>query len=386
MRCKKAKKYIHKYIDKELSIKKIKKLNLHLIECTSCKNEFDELYKTKNLLNEFKNSQHVHSILSPVLIKKIRNKNITIRAIKFSTALVILLAFMLIFTHHSNLSPVQKGLEYLASIQNEDGSFDSTVYPKSVAITSFSILAFLQHIDKPYAAKYKTNIIKGINFILNSYKNGLIVGDYEYSVAMYSHALATLVLTKLNEYNFIDRNIIKNAIHVILNSQNKNGGWRYLPIPYDDDLCVTSTQLVALSHVHDSSIIDAIHKGIKYIKKCSRKNGSFSYTPNTDIADLRKTIIAVSSLILNGMMFQNKVQNGLEFIRRQNFDFENDIFSYYSLFFYRQMLPYIIKDKVWQQHYEKLIKLLTKLQNKNGSWNSKLGSAYATSIALLMFK
>ncbi len=73
---------------------------------------------------------------------------------------------------------------------------------------------------------------------------------------MYSHAFATLFLAEI--YGTTQRKDVKTklkrAIQLLVSSQNREGGWRYQPIPVDADLSVTVSTLQALRKAQDGPL------------------------------------------------------------------------------------------------------------------------------------
>ena len=67
---------------------------------------------------------------------------------------------------------------------------------------------------------------------------------------------------------------------LIVGSQNKEGGWRYLPKVGDADLSVTVTQLMALAAARDAGVDvpkETIDRAIDYVKKSQNGDGGFRY-------------------------------------------------------------------------------------------------------------
>src|SRR5215207_2156141 len=99
---------------------------------------------------------------------------------------------------------------------------------------------------------------------------------------MYGHGFATLFLAEI--YGMTGNEEVKeklsNAVKLIQRTQNHEGGWRYQPAPYDADISVTITQVMALRAARDAGIKvekEVMEKAIGYIKKCQCGDGGFSY-------------------------------------------------------------------------------------------------------------
>ncbi len=78
------------------------------------------------------------------------------------------------------------------------------------------------------------------------------------------------------------RQRVQKAVDLIVKSQNKQGGWRYQPVPSSADLSVTVMQVVAL-HAAIDARLDVPDKTMKnalnYVKLCAVKKGGFGYQP-----------------------------------------------------------------------------------------------------------
>ena len=73
---------------------------------------------------------------------------------------------------------------------------------------------------------------------------------------------------------------LQKAVRLIERTQNNEGGWRYMPVPYDADISVTICQVMALRAARDAGIKvekDVIDKSIKYVISCQNPDGGFSY-------------------------------------------------------------------------------------------------------------
>jgi len=79
------------------------------------------------------------------------------------------------------------------------------------------------------------------------------------------------------------RESLTKAIHLILNAQSPSGGWRYTPVPGDQDLSVTVMQIMALRAVADTGLYvrnEAVEFGVRYVKSCWVPGTmSFGYQP-----------------------------------------------------------------------------------------------------------
>ena len=179
---------------------------------------------------------------------------------------------------------VQRGLAFLAARQADDGSYGSKVYRGHVAVTAFVCRAMMASGSKPGEGPYGEQLSKGVTFLLGRVQpSGLITSmNADEPAPMYGHAFALAFLADCQKAAPKDENKekIELAVKLIVKSQNKEGGWRYLPTSTDADLSVTVTQLMALAAARDAGIDvpkETIDRAIAYVEKSQNGNGGFRY-------------------------------------------------------------------------------------------------------------
>ena len=195
----------------------------------------------------------------------------------------------------------QRGLEWLATQQKDDGSFDSAEIAQP-AVTSFCLMAFLAQGESPVAGQYQQQLTKAIGFILDQQKpNGLIAAtaprkvpisrDVDHATvgnpSVYNHAISGLALTEV--YGQCEPEqaekiapVIEKAIAATLEMQRWGGkkrrdvgGWRYLNLHgdrnYDSDLSVTGWQLMFLRSARNAGFDvpkESVDAAVKYVENC----------------------------------------------------------------------------------------------------------------------
>lgn len=400
MNCKKANYWIHEFLDSELSPGKIKKLEMHLKICTSCQDEFNTLKSTVSLLNQSRFSHEGASIslLAQALYDK---KAFTSRTAGWKLAAACaIIAILGIFISQRSIqqtkyNTVKKGLDYLAGAQNEDGSWDANYFKKSSAVTSLALLSFIESNPVIDNNQYSKVILKAINFLLTTANsNGLLANSTEGSVSMYAHGFGILALSKVYQITGREdiKQILEKAVRLSKSSQNKRGGWRYQPIPFDDDISVTACQTLALVKANESGIFvdnKTAQKGLLYVKSCVTPDGKFNYIPDKNINSqdsFPRTSAGISVLSSSYGIYSNEIQKGVSYLEKVSLkDQYNSPYFYYGL----QFLAYCFNDiknlKILKQK-ENIRELLFAKQNKNGSWSSKIGDNYATAAATFVLQ
>src|SRR3954471_18361420 len=178
---------------------------------------------------------------------------------------------------------VDRGLAWLASKQDKrTGSFSGDGMGPHAGITALAGLAFMQAGNLPGRGKYGDNVQRCLDFVLAScQESGLIANDQSHG-PMYGHGFATLFLGEI--YGMTGDEQVKEklqrAIRLIQQTQNREGGWRYQPVPVDADISVTICQVMGLRAARDAGIkVDktTIDNAIKYVHNCQNPDGGFSY-------------------------------------------------------------------------------------------------------------
>jgi len=278
---------------------------------------------------------------------------------------------------------IDRGLQYLAESQRADGSWGS---PReyTTAITSLSALALMACGHLPGRGKYGPNVSRGVDYLLQSARpSGYIaVGNSN----MYNHGLSTLCLAEvLGESDRREvRDTLQKAVDLIVNTQNRRGGWRYQPRIADDDLSVTVMQLMALRAARNVGIgvpIDTIERAASYVRSCANKDGGFAYIPGGS-SGFSRTGAGVCSLQVLGYYDAAEIKPGLDYLMAHKDD-KSISFYYYGLY-YSSYGMYQAGGEYWRTWYDDVSRKLLAMQNKNGSWRGEAGNEYGTAVAVLV--
>ena len=226
---------------------------------------------------------------------------------------------------------INRGLEWLAAKQNQDGSFSEGSYQHNTAITSFAMLAFMSQGHLPNQGLYGPEVAKAARFLVSAaVKENKTNKKYSYLIGarggnMYCHGMATLALCELYGQTGDDdlKTTIREAVDLIIDSQNPQGGWRYAPAPTGADISVTIMQVMALRsaknaglHVPDATM----KKAIEYIKKCyNKQDGGFSYMPGGRAPGFARTAAGMCVLFLSGEYTAKEIPEAVKYLQK-NFD------------------------------------------------------------------
>ena len=184
---------------------------------------------------------------------------------------------------------VDKGLDYLAAQQAEDGSWitgGGQAYP--TAMTGLAGTALLAHGDSPTRGKYSKTVQGAVEFLVRcATPTGLITGPNQDSgMPMHGHGFALLFLASV--YGMITKESLRKQVQVAIRKavtltsqgQSGSGGWTYTPGSGDEG-SVTVTQVQALRAAHNAGFLvprAVIEESVKYLEKCRTPEGGIQYS------------------------------------------------------------------------------------------------------------
>jgi hypothetical protein len=326
---------------------------------------------------------------------------------------------------------VERALLWLASQQQEDGSFPTQVSGQP-GVTSLCSLAFMAHGHLPGEADFGARIDRGTDYVLKCQKkNGLIsvagpsgprltrsVSHEVGNCAAYNHAVSSLTLSELygsSEETRAERikEAVNRAIIATLEMQRwpkdrpqDRGGWRYVDDfdNNDSDLSITGWNLQFLRSARNAGFNvpkKPIDDAVAYVRSCfSREYGTFLYTNNPVDGRSRGMagagVLALAhagfhkspeSQITGNWILANSFQNYNEHLRFTS-RWEHDRY-HYGLFHCCQGM-YQLGGRHWEAFFPPVVETLLANQQADGSWpaeshkyDGKFGNAYTTALVLL---
>lgn len=234
-------------------------------------------------------------------------------------------------------SSVDRGLRFLISQQQQNGSFPSYDNAQP-AVTSLCLLAFMAHGHTPGHGIFGERLERALKFIISCQKkNGLLmlVGPDEPQISRgvdhmigalgsYDHAISSLTLAELygmdQPRNARLQKVIDRAIVATIEMQNwpkhmpaDKGGWRYINNfdESDSDLSLTGWHLMFLRSARNAGFDvpeEAIKNAVAYIRRTfNDEYGTFTYTINR--GDTRsRGMTGAGILALGHAGFHNSVE------------------------------------------------------------------------------
>ncbi|MGA1608963.1 MAG: hypothetical protein ACO4CT_18395, partial [Planctomycetota bacterium] len=115
-----------------------------------------------------------------------------------------------------------------------------------MGVTALAGMAFLAGGHIPDRGPHGATVRRTLDYVLAHVTDSGLATDG--GTRMYSHAFATLFLAEVYGMGGSDpvRAGLERAVHLIVDCQNSQGGWRYNPFTQEADMSVTVCQLQAL--------------------------------------------------------------------------------------------------------------------------------------------
>jgi hypothetical protein len=312
---------------------------------------------------------------------------------------------------------IERGLEFLAAAQNQDGSFGTNQHRGNVAITALCGLAFMAGGHQPGRGRYGRAVTRALDYIISREDQGTpgFLNNRQATLhgPMYGHGFATLFLAEAHGMvpNGALRDRLKGtlgrAVNLIIKSQNPEGGWRYQPQPRDADLSVTICQIMALRAARNAgfSVPKAVaDRCTKYVKDCQDVHGTggFRYQRFGGPVGFARTAAGVVALHSAGVYEGQEVQKGLDYLlqnckpggRAGVFGFAQDMqIHYYYGHYYAVQAMWTAGGRYWREWYPAIRDELLRPQNQggdrqaDGSWfDNRICRHYSTAMALIILQ
>jgi hypothetical protein len=305
-------------------------------------------------------------------------------------------------------SAIDQGLAYLAGEQERrrDGSFGTAQYTGNVAVTSLAGLAFMAGGHVPGRCAYGKVVTKALDYVLE-HENGRGLlhrptgfGRQADQMTMYCHGFGTLFLAELHgmvhdpDRREKLRRTLKRAVDLIIDCQNREGGWRYRPERNDADLSVTVCQIMALRAARNAGLSvpkTTVDRCVEYVKKCrDPQTGGFFYQPQGRMQPaFSRTAAGVAALYCAGIYKGPEVEGGLRFLGRPHSGRNSfqDYFYFYGHYYAAQVM-WTAGGRYWSDWYPSIREeLLTSHRRFGGQWaDQTYCTHYGTAMACIILQ
>jgi hypothetical protein len=290
---------------------------------------------------------------------------------------------------------IDNGLAYLAGRQNEDGSFGAAGYSRNVAVCALAGMAFMAGGSTPGRGPYGAEVNRCVRQLLDRTDEQ---GYIHYAPAqshgpMYEHGFATLFLAEV--YGMSPESTLRDklakAVRLIIDTQNGDGGWRYVPKRDDADISVTICQVMALRAARNAGLAvpnETIERCIEYVKRSQNPDGGFMYMITGGPSAFPRSAAGVVALYSAGIYDGDEIRKGLDYLAEQvptrdNFSRESHFFYGH---YYAVQAMWHAGGKYWENWYPAIRDTLVARQVKGGSWPDAICPEYGTAMACIILQ
>ncbi len=295
---------------------------------------------------------------------------------------------------------IDQGLSYLAGRQHDNGSFGTGSYKGNVAVSGLCGMAFLSSGHMAGRGKYGQHVENAIQYVLSrSQPSGLIKDEKSASHGpMYGHGFATLFLAEsygMTRSKELRKKLV-DAVKLIINTQNKEGGWRYTPDSNEADISVTVCQIMALRAARNSGIYvpkDIVQRCTEYVKRCQNSDGGFRYQlVSNSRSEFARSAAGVVAIYSAGIYEGREIQSGIKFLNRwiprnSVLRFER---NYFYGHYYAAQAMWHAGEPHWGRWYpairDELLQLRRPLSNGTVWRDASYSNEYATAMACLILQ
>ncbi|MGW8256361.1 MAG: prenyltransferase/squalene oxidase repeat-containing protein, partial [Thermoguttaceae bacterium] len=256
----------------------------------------------------------------------------------------------------------------------------------------------------PDRGPYGKQVDKCVNYILaQAHPSGFINGpDTATHGPMYGHGFATMFLAEcygMSPRNDLRERIVK-AVKLIADTQNEEGGWRYLPRrDQGADMSVTSCEVVALRAAKNAGIYVApatIEAAAAYIHRGQNPDGGFMYMIlGSDVAEnprasaFPRSAAAITALYALGFHETPQIAKGMDYLMEYIPEKENHrrIDYYYYGHYYAAQAFWFCGGERFARWFPAVRDELVAKQLADGHWPAAAeGAECATAMASIVLQ
>jgi hypothetical protein len=296
---------------------------------------------------------------------------------------------------------VARGLAALARRQLPNGSFGEGQFGRTVAVTALACLAFMADGNMPGRGPYGENVAKGLEYILqNTAESGLIATEPTTS-PMYGHGFGTLFLGEIYgmtqggaDTALADRvhSALSRSVRLIVSTQNDEGGWRYNPVPFDADVSVTITQIMALRSARNAGLEvpkETIDRAVEYVRALQNPDGGWRYQAIPGVSAWPRTAAGVASLQYAGIYQDRAIDTGLRYLFANALPgrFDTTLNHYFYGQYYAIQAMFLAGGEPWATWWPAIRSELIEAQQPGGLWSDQgAGDEYGTAMSLIILQ
>ena len=299
---------------------------------------------------------------------------------------------------------INDGLRFLSNSQQQDGSFGSYSYAGNIAITSLAALAFMAGGHQPGRNIYGDHVVRALKYVLDhdDGRGYLITNHGQSHGPMYGHGFGVLFLAEVYgmvaEKGLRERlhDTLKRAVKLIVDSQNKEGGWRYNPGSIDADISVTICQIMGLRAARNAGFFvpkSTVDRCTAYVKHCQDRDGGFRYQSNPGPSQFARSAAGVVALYCAGIYKGPEIDNGLKYLKQYrphgNSIRSDEGMHYYYGHYYAAQAMWTAGGQLWKDWYPGIREaLIAHPDHRRGAgWSDgRFSEDYATAMACIILQ
>lgn len=309
---------------------------------------------------------------------------------------------------------VGRGLRWLTRHQSDDGSWSldrfhigrsctcgsNAKLHSDAAGTSLALLAYLGTGQTHRTGRYKSNILKGLNWLLgHQSSDGDLRAKSDRPTGMYAHAQATMVLCEALAISGDEKlqEPAQKAVDFLIEAQHPSGGWRYRPGD-QADTSVTGWQLAAIHAAQAAKLSvpeEALVRAAGYLDTVQNADGHlYAYQPGREPTEVMTAEALLTRMHAGWSVDDPRLQHGVDFLitnHLPNQKTPNIYYWYHATQFFHQ-----VGGQPWKKWNPQVQKLLLDTQvttgHATGSWapaghyDAIGGRLYATALAICILE
>lgn len=312
---------------------------------------------------------------------------------------------------------VARGLRWLASVQNSDGSWSIRDYEDhddphnrgDILGTSLALLPFLGAGQTHESGKYRQTVAKGLAWIIRNQKqDGDLRAGFRDNAGMYAHGQAAIVLCESLAMTGDEafRGPAQRAIQFTERAQHSEGGWRYRP-GQSGDTSVFGWHIMALQSARTPGVglevDDATLKLADYFldlmaatprqsrgERCP-EGALYCYQRGRKPTDAITAEAMLCRMYLGWKRDDPRMGAAVEWLMEEHFPSRRDKNVYY--WYYGTQVLHHYGGTNWEKWNSRMRELLISLQDTRGEhpgswnprgfkWGSQGGRIYTTALSV----
>ena len=269
---------------------------------------------------------------------------------------------------------VKKALDWLTKMQKEDGHWEET--QSKVAHTGLAILVYLSYGVTPKDETPQGKALtKALDWLIEQVPES---GNMRDGGQMYGQAIGTLALGEAYGITRLEklRLPLRRATAFLIEAQNpKSGGWRYQPHPsltHSGDLSVSGWVVMALRSTEMAGLKIPnliLDKTQRFLDRVAAGPNQGKYGYKDSVPNFCMTSVGMYCQQLFGLKPDDKRQ--IESATYLSLHLPTEKQKNYYYWYYGSLAAFLHGGDVWHDWNKKIVPILLKKQNDDGSWKAE---------------